>query len=55
MTTEKKKDKIKPIQISTSTRNTGQIIITALCDDGSIWWKTIGSDDEWIKIPQEIE
>jgi hypothetical protein len=54
MTTEKKKEKIKPIQICTSTKNTGQIIITALCDDGTIWWKTLGSDDYWSKDNREI-
>jgi hypothetical protein len=40
----------KVIQISTSTTNTGQIILTTLCNDGTIWRKILTGDDEWQQV-----
>jgi hypothetical protein len=31
------KQKRKPVQISSAVTNTGQVVLFALCDDGTIW------------------
>jgi|694.fasta_scaffold28120_12 hypothetical protein len=40
----------KIVQITTSTTNTGQIIVTALCNDGTVWYKILTGNDEWKKV-----
>ncbi len=41
----------KIIQISTSTTNTGRIVVTALCNDGTVWHRDVASSDEmWRQI-----
>jgi hypothetical protein len=40
----------KIVQIATSTTNTGQIIVTALCNDGTVWYKILTGNDEWKKV-----
>jgi hypothetical protein len=40
----------KIVQITTSTTNTGQIIVTALCNDGAVWYKILTGNDEWKKV-----
>jgi hypothetical protein len=40
----------KIVQITTSTTNTGQIIVTALCNDGTVWCKILTGNDEWKKV-----
>jgi hypothetical protein len=44
--------KRKAIHISTATTTTGRIVVTALCDDGSIWKRDLMSEkDPWTEIP----
>ncbi len=47
---ESKVTKRTMIQISTSTTNTGQIIVTGLCNDGTVWYKVLYGNDEWKKV-----
>ncbi len=47
---ETKTTKRTIIQISTSTTNTGQIIVTGLCNDGTVWYKVLHGNDEWKQV-----
>jgi hypothetical protein len=40
----------KIVQITTSTTNTGQIVVTSLCNDGTVWYKILTGNDEWKKV-----
>lgn len=43
--------KRKIIQIETSSKPTGQIIVTALCDDGTIWYRSLIQDyGDWVQV-----
>lgn len=43
--------KRKAIQITSSTTTTGRIIITALCNDGTMWWRDAISDyGDWTQV-----
>ena len=45
------KQKRKPIQISTSVTNTGQVILFALCDDGTIWQtRPLNEEYNWTQV-----
>ena len=55
MATEKLEQEVKQsrkvIQISTSTTNTGQVIVTALCNDGTMWFRVVTSEyGDWHKV-----
>ncbi len=47
---QESKSQRKIIQISTSTTNTGQIIVTGLCNDGTVWYKVLHGNDEWKQV-----
>ena len=47
---KQEKSQKKIVQITTSTTNTGQIIVTALCNDGTVWYKILTGNDEWKKV-----
>lgn len=49
MSDEKKPHKKKIIQLSTSTTTTGKIMVTVLCDDGSIWYRYL-TDGDWTMV-----
>ena len=43
--------KRKAVQITTATTTTGRIILTALCNDGTIWWRDAMADyGDWTQI-----
>lgn len=43
--------KRKAIQITSSTTTTGRTIITALCNDGTMWWRDAISDyGDWTQV-----
>ena len=49
-----KVERVKPkvIQISTSTTNTGQVLLVALMDDGSMHRRIVNSDSgTWVEVP----
>lgn len=49
-----KVERVKPkvIQISTSTTNTGQVLLVALMDDGTMHRKIVNSDSStWAEVP----
>lgn len=49
-----KVERVKPkvIQISTSTTNTGQVLLVALMDDGSMHRRIVNSDSAtWVEVP----
>jgi hypothetical protein len=55
MATEAKQEKVKEldrkaIQIAASTTNTGQVILFALCDDGTIHMTRPTSDIGWAQV-----
>lgn len=42
----------KVIQIATSTTNTGQVLLVALMDDGSMHRRIVNSDSAtWVEVP----
>jgi hypothetical protein len=44
--------KPKVIQIATSTTNTGQVLLVALMDDGSMHRRIVNSDSAtWVEVP----
>jgi hypothetical protein len=46
------KVKAKVIQISTSTTNTGQVLLVALMDDGTMHRRIVNSDSgTWVEVP----
>jgi len=46
------KVKAKVIQISTSTTNTGQVLLVALMDDGTMHRRIVNSDSAtWVEVP----
>lgn len=46
------KVKAKAIQIATSTTVTGQVLLVALYDDGSMYQRIVNSDSaKWIEVP----
>ena len=47
---EESKPQKKIVQITTSTTNTGQIVVTGLCNDGTVWYKVLTGNDEWKKV-----
>jgi adenosylcobinamide amidohydrolase len=55
MATEAKQEKVKEldrkaIQIATTTTNTGQVILFALCDDGTIHMTRPTSEIGWTQV-----
>lgn len=47
-------ERVKPrvIQIATSTTNTGQVLLVALMDDGTMHRRIVNSDSAtWIQVP----
>ena len=55
MATEVKQEKVKeldrkPVQISTATTNTGQVVLFALCDDGTIHMIRPATDIGWSEV-----
>jgi hypothetical protein len=47
-------ERVKPkvIQIATSTTNTGQVLLVALMDDGSMHRRIVNSDSAtWVEVP----
>lgn len=49
-----KPERVKPkvIQIATSTTNTGQVLLVALMDDGSMHRRIVNSDSAtWVEVP----
>jgi hypothetical protein len=45
------KQKRKAIQITSSVTNTGQVILFALCDDGTIWQtRPLNDEYDWSQI-----
>lgn len=44
------KNERKVIHMTTSTSGGGLIICTALCDDGTLWWKYIMAYSTWQQI-----
>ena len=44
-------NKRKPSQITTTVTNTGQIVLFALCDDGTIWQiRPLSDESSWSQI-----
>jgi len=44
--------KAKVIQIATSTTNTGQVLLVALMDDGTMHRRIVNSDSAtWVEVP----
>jgi adenosylcobinamide amidohydrolase len=55
MATEVKQEKVKeldrkPVQIATATTNTGQVVLFALCDDGTIHMTRPTTDIGWAQV-----
>lgn len=41
----------KFIHLSTSTTNTGRVIVTALCNDGTIWFRDVSQQEQaWAQL-----
>lgn len=53
MATAEKIEGRKVIHIDTGTTTTGQIILVALCDDGTIWYRSLMTENygEWTRVP----
>ena len=51
MSDEKKPTKRKVVQMSTSTTTTGKIVVTVLCEDGTIWYRHLTDEyGEWAQL-----
>jgi hypothetical protein len=51
-TPKTEKVKAKAIQISTSTTLTGQVLLVALMDDGTMYQRIVNSDTaKWVEVP----
>lgn len=53
MADEEKKipNKRKAIQITTTVTNTGQIVLFALCDDGTVWQiRPMSEESSWSQV-----
>lgn len=41
----------KFIHLSTSTTNTGRVVVTALCNDGTIWFRDVSQQEmAWVQL-----
>lgn len=50
---EVKQEKVKRmfVNIATSTTTTGRIVVTALCNDGTIWYRDIADElQSWTQV-----
>lgn len=59
MATEKPEQEVKQetkakrtfVHLSTSTTNTGRVIVTALCNDGTIWFRDVSQQEQaWAQL-----
>jgi len=51
-TTKSEKVKAKAIHIATSTTLTGQVLLVALYDDGTMYQRIVNSDTaKWVEVP----
>lgn len=41
----------KFVHLSTSTTNTGRVVVTALCNDGTIWFRDVSQQEQaWAQL-----